>query len=208
MKSLEGNGLLHVLDMMINERIYLSTYLHMNDVGEGDWDHGNSDPNEKRYLDASKSVRSIVKKQRFTCFLEAAENPLMWAHYAGGFSGVALKYELDLSIHDIRKIDYDGVPIVSIKQLEQITNYEIKPQDVGILRSKAPCWQYESEWRLYSSSEDQYITGIKPQALILGLSRDTTAFDILKEIAVKRDIKIGLLEKKFSDDTYYEIEYA
>ena len=105
LKSFEGDGLLHVLDMIIHNRLYLSTCDFMNDVDEGSWNI--SGQKNKESIDLAGLVRPIVDQQRFTCFLEFINNPLMWAHYAGSFSGVALEYELPTDTLDLRKIDYE-----------------------------------------------------------------------------------------------------
>lgn len=206
MKSLEGNGFLHVLDMIIHDRIFLSTYHPMNDIDEGGWSYG-SVLNQK-YLDAAKSARSFVEKQRFTSFVESVDNPLMWAHYAGGFSGVAIEYDLDPKTLDIRKIEYNGDPKVSVEQLGQIVNGHSLPQDVGILRSKAPCWKYENEWRLYGNSDEQYLFCTKPKTLVFGIRGENTEYDLLREIAKKFEIKMGYLNPANSEDAVYKVIYV
>jgi hypothetical protein len=206
LKSLEGDGLLHVLDMLIHDRIYLTTYHPMNDIEEGNWCYGSEFNME--YQNASKPVRSIVEKLRFTSFVESVNNPLMWAHYAGGFSGVALEYELDPTVLDIRKIEYIGEPKVSLEELGQIVDGNILPQDVGILRSKAPCWDYEDEWRLYGNSADHYLNNIKPQALIFGIRDFCTEYDVIKKIAGKFEIKMGYLTPANTDEADYKIGYV
>ena len=100
LKSFEGNGLLYILDMIISNRIYLSTCDSMNDIGEGNWEYANSKDSE--YIEKASKLREIVDAQRFTCFLDSIKNPLMWAHYTGGFSGVALEYDFDSEQYDIR----------------------------------------------------------------------------------------------------------
>ena len=47
-KSLEGDGLLHSLDMIVNERIYLSTCDSKNDPYEGSWYQKESRSEERR----------------------------------------------------------------------------------------------------------------------------------------------------------------
>jgi hypothetical protein len=202
LKSFERDGLLHILDMIVYERLYLSTYHPMNDVDEGSWAYG-SEPTAQ-YIESSRLVREIVDKVRFTSFIESINNPLMWAHYAGGFSGIALEYDLNPESLDIRKIEYTGKPKVTREQQEQIIEAEILPQDAGILRSKEKCWEYEDEWRLYGNSDKQYILNTKPCSIIFGIT-SSPHFQVLKKIAVHFGLRKGYLNP--TNGSGYEIIY-
>jgi hypothetical protein len=203
LKSLEGKGLFHVLDMITRERVHLSTCDHMNDVNEGSWDFTGS-PN-KIYIDMAQKLRKIVDATRFTCFLKKINNPLMWAHYAGGFSGVALEYEIDPSIYDLRKIEYEGVPKISSAEIDSVIKGHKKPQDIGILKQKAPCWIYENEWRLYGENEGPYIEGLKPITVIFGV-RGNEHDDVLREIVKKFDVKRAYMNPM--EDMDFEVIYV
>ena len=190
LKSFEGNGLFYIIDMIIRERICLSTCDSMNDIGEGNWEYTNNKDTE--YIEKAKKLREIVDAQRFTCFLDSINNPLMWAHYAGGFSGVALEYDFDSEQYDIRKIIYEGIPRVSMVQMEGVIAGKLSPQDIGILKQKSKCWRYEGEWRLYGKGKVQYIENIRPKAVIFGV-KDSKYSSLLREITRKWNISIGYL---------------
>jgi predicted cupin superfamily sugar epimerase len=88
-KSLKGDGLLHSLDMIVNERIYVTTCNFMNDPHEGGWyqeEHlstlCNSDADD--YTRQAEELYSIIHKTKYTCFTKCFKNTLLWAHYAGG----------------------------------------------------------------------------------------------------------------------------
>ena len=138
LKSLEYDGLFYALDMIINERVYLSTRDKMNDIDEGHFEPYKE--NELAYrTDILKRVREVIDCQRFTCFIRNVDNPLMWAHYANGFSGIAFEYNLDIEKYDLREISYDGKPKVSLPDLEKLAKRKIKPQDINILKNKVAC---------------------------------------------------------------------
>ena len=195
-KSLEGDGLLHSLDMIVNKRIYLSTCDFMNDPYEGSWYQKeslsllcNSDADD--YTKQAVELYSIVKKTKFTCFTKCFKNTLLWAHYAGGFTGVCFEFELSKKKHDIRDIDYsrkDGKPVISIADIEKVLKKSVKPQDIGILRSKANCWVYEEEYRIFSNNN--YIEA-KPTRIIFGKMNYNNIFH---GIAEKYDIQISFLD--------------
>jgi len=199
-----------MLDMIVNERIYLSTCDSMNDADEGSWkilEHHNKSKNpDKKYIQKAKMLRDIIDTQLYTCFVETINHPLMWAHYAGGFSGVAFAYDLDPSLYDIRKIDYLGTPIISLDDIEKILRGECLPQDVGILKQKAGCWEYENEWRLFSHDNGcQYINKIKPNAVILG-GRTIKYDDVFAKIVRSCGIPLGYMLATKED--HYEIQYT
>ena len=216
LKSLEGKGMDHVLDMIISERIHLSTKDMMNDPYEGVWNYldekewGSAKKSLAKRLDAAEEFRKIINAQRFTCFVESITNPLMWAHYANGFRGVALEYAC-AAFHkcDIKKIKYCEPPKISKSQMEKVIAGKSKPQDMDILMRKFPEWDYEDEWRLHGTGDAQYVEKVKPQAIIFGVPRGD--FDpklvALREVAKKRHIKIGQLLRDDNCKKKYHVMY-
>ena len=194
-KSLEGDGLKHALDMIVNQRVFLATLKDMNDPEEGNRklvDIGESykQPGWQKKINDFKTV---VEATRFTSFTEKANNPLLWAHYAGGFSGVAFEYDFPEDTYDIRPITYKGRPTITIADMERVTNRDIEPQDVDILRHKAPFWEYEDEYRLYQYPYNKaHFIKIKPSQIVLG-SRATDTSNLFKSIAEQFAIPISLL---------------
>lgn len=190
LKSLHGNGLLHVVDSIVNERIYLSTCEFMNDINEAHWER--SGDFDTSYKEISHKFRKFADSIRFTCFVEAIDNHLMWAHYAGGFSGVALEYEIDQAIHTVAKIDYKGIPHVAKEAMEKVLNGEIHITDTGVLKTKDAFWIYENEWRVFETSN--YIIA-KPKALIVGpkLSESSEQYAVLSRVAHISGIRLGHL---------------
>lgn len=153
----------------------------------------------------SQKFRELIDSQRFTCFLDDIDNPLMWAHYAGGFSGVAFEYEIDETKSDVREIDYIGVPKVTKSQVETVLSGEVKPQDIGLLQQKESYWSYEGEWRLYANNGAKYLNAIKPRSIIFG-ARGTKHAEVLRKIARKLDIRVGYMVPESS--TKFVAEYV
>ena len=195
LQRLNNDGLFYTLDMIINKRIFLATRELMNDINEGQWSCEFKITGRKNIenLEVAKKFKSCIDNQRFTCFLEKINSKLMWAHYAGGFSGIALEYQLDLNKYDIRKIDYIGVPSLSVENAKSVINGELLPQDIGVLKQKEKCWDYENEWRLYGNKTDKYVTNIKPSAIVFG-ARDTKYYQLLEKLLLPHNINIKYME--------------
>jgi hypothetical protein len=202
LRSMDGEGFFYAIDMMVNERIYLSTCEYMNDIDEGIWRFTSG--LDKAHRSVGKEFRELIDAQRFTCFLDNIDNPLIWAHYAGGFSGVAFIYEIDELKYDVREIDYIGVPKVTKSQVEQVLSRKILPQDIGLLKQKESYWAYEKERRLYVSDGSQYVNKMKPMAIVFG-ARNTKYIEPLRKIARILDIRVGYMSPKSSSK--FVVEY-
>ncbi len=202
LKSVDGDGFFYTLDMIVNERIFLSTCESMNDINEGRWIL--ADGLNKSNTGSAEKLRKLVDSQRFTCFVDEIFNPLMWAHYAGGFRGIALEYEIDEEKYDLRKIDYDGIPCISNIQVENVLHGKLLPQDIGILKRKENYWDYEGEWRLYGKDGNSYLYNIRPQSVILG-TKNIKYAEILKKITRKLDVHFGYMLQTSS--TKFIVEY-
>jgi hypothetical protein len=204
LKSVDGDGFFYTLDMIVNDRIFLSTCESMNDINEGRWtlEDGQNESNKR----SANKLRKLINSRRFTCFVDGIYNPLMWAHYAGGFSGIALEYEIDEKKYDLRKIYYDGIPCISNIQVEGILHDKLLPQDIGILKRKENYWNYEGEWRLYGKDRNNsYLNNIRPQSVIFG-TKDTKYGEILRKIISKLDVRIGYLVQE--SITKFTVDYS
>lgn len=204
-RALSGDGVVHFLDAIINQRIYLANCDEMNDPNEGSWEYSDSPTiTREKYLEAAKELRKIVDATRVTCFTKECTNPLLWAHYGGGFSGVVFEYKFDTKKFDIRPIEYKKKIQLKYNNILKVINNECLPQDIGILRRKDKCWIYEEEYRLFGEigGNDKYIS-CRPTRLIFG-TRNLKYDNILIQIARKYRYKIGYLMSR--KDEYYIFE--
>jgi hypothetical protein len=199
-KSLQGDGFMHALDMIVNSRIYLSVCDSMNDPEEGRWINSIGNYENKQYFTIAKKAREVINSQKFTCFTKSATEPLLWAHYAGGFSGITFAYELNENKYDIRHVNYTGAVSVTVEQLQKIADGINPPQDFGILNTKAKCWHYENEYRVFGSKSDSnHLESIMPESIILGV-KDSIHSDIFQKISEKYGIRISYLNKDEEDN--------
>lgn len=197
LKSLQGDGILHVVDSIVNERVFLSTREFMNDINEAHWNCSGDCINDIPYRNVAQEFRKFADSIRFTCFVEAIDNHLMWAHYAGGFTGVALEYEIDRHTdrYWIDKIEYNGMPDVNRDSMERVLKGELHITDTGVLKRKDSFWVYEDEWRLFSATPVRYIHRVKPKALIFGakLSEGSVQHETLAKVSAMSGVRIGHL---------------
>lgn len=94
-----------------------------------------------------KRNRTSYKEEiAITCFSEINDSQLMWAHYAGSYSGFCIEYDFSKSydqafLRGIAKVEYTNEK-PCIDQFDNISEYKSK-----IILTKSECWSYEKEWR-------------------------------------------------------------
>ena len=206
-KSLLGDGLAHALDIIVNGRVYVSTRDKMNDPEEGHYgipvDQGGFDGFTQ---DGVKRIMEQIDAVRFTCFTKECTNPLLWAHYAGGFSGVALEFDLDESIYELREVTYTGNATVSPSDLRDVLEGTRSVVDIGCLIHKQWVFKYEDEVRIFARRDQSadYVNA-KPISLVLGI-RESLHVTVLRKIARKYGLKVGYLVPS-EVSGMYEIEF-
>ncbi len=204
-KSLSGEGLLHVLQMLATNQVFLPNCELVNDSKEGQW-HNSEPPPSNMNADTSRQIISartqlweIVKKARFASFSKCNSvlNPLMWGHYSGGSNGVAICYEfseVDLDEKmELCDVWYRGMPHMGHDAVRNIVNKKCCFLTKGILRSKDPCWKYENEVRVVAREgmDNPFIT-LSPKAFIIGI-KDSPEWEVLSAVSNQFYIPFGFL---------------
>ncbi len=130
------------MDILIKRRLRCSDWAALNDPMEGMF--VTSTRNE---LDPVEQVNAIIKEKKRikVCALsQTFDCHLLWAHYASGFSGLAVEVDLPEDDQRIRKVTYRGiaayVPIAGAIDPESVANQ--------VLSSKYSEWSYEREVRV------------------------------------------------------------
>ncbi len=174
--AMKGDHLSYALDMVVNNRLYLSTSDQKNDPYEGEFRIDNSAVHDlvngaAEVEGAFTSLRHFIDQTRFTSFCTAATNPLLWAHYAGGYSGIAIEYDIpeDDPAVELLRVRYEQARHISYEACLRIINGTDKAHRHGLLITKRPEWEYEAEYRLFlRNSDDAYLNNVIPRAVIIG----------------------------------------
>lgn len=108
---------------------------------------GISDEIQDEIFKTQKKIGKRYKEEIATvCFSEINNSDLMWAHYANSYSGFCVAYDFTKILDpDFRR--GIGKVIYSDKrpnEREFSNNYDYTK---AVLATKAPCWEYEKEWR-------------------------------------------------------------
>lgn len=100
-----------------------------------------------------KKGRVAYKEEiAITCFSEINDSQLMWAHYAGSYTGFCIEYDFgqsyDISFQrGIGKVEYTNEKPTQ-EQFDDFHAYKSK-----VLLTKSECWSYEKEWRSIKVAE-------------------------------------------------------
>lgn len=153
---------------------------------------------------------SVAYKEEIaiTCFSEVNDSQLMWAHYAGSYTGFCIEYDFgqsyDISFQrGIGKVEYTNERPTQ-EQFDDFGTYKSK-----VLLTKSECWAYEKEWRSikvieYSlwKNEIYPIIGVKNYitAIYLGCNMPE---DIQKEIVeAYKNTEVNVYKMKLYDNKF------
>jgi hypothetical protein len=160
----------HVLDIILNQRLYCSTYPELNDPFEGIFETtihpivvGMLTPARRRALVELRS-KTYKKVEDFfdgeinkikICSLSSDLNDVrLWSYYADGHKGIV--FEIDFSGLETKLYEvYYSAKLprgVSPQEISILLKGWTKPQDV--LSRKTNHWAFESEYRIIDESKD------------------------------------------------------
>lgn len=166
--------LAHLLDVVVNERLYCEHYEALNDPFEGQFarmvGQGAARPQfgTARELDRNLPTRICSLTDRF-------EDVRMWSLYAGRFAGVAIALELDPQ----------RLPLHPVRYTRRLPTIDVAASGDAALRAlttKTSHWAYEREWRLLSQDRHIPVPGAVLQ-VILGMRMPTEIMEIIARVA-------------------------
>ncbi len=137
------------LDAIEQKFLYCSAFNKLNDPMEGMF---KSNPRLSLHDNYSAVIESILQNKTNTgicSFSEVYDNAPMWAHYADGFTGICIAYNLSKLLEAteqdaafVRVLYQETVPIAS----------QPGPEEAKMILSyKNYGWRYEREWRMFGS---------------------------------------------------------
>ncbi len=172
------------LDIIFNQRLHCADWSRLNDPMEGMFAYSSSSTTGE---DPKKIVEQIIReKERIKiCSLAGTfDCHLLWAHYASGFSGVALEVELPENSSAVRRVTYRGV--FAQFSIDRVAHPSLTANE--ILSSKYREWEYEQEVRILHNQEwfslDRPVTRV-----IAGHRMQPALFEALRIVCKSKNIK-------------------
>ncbi|ART55602.1 hypothetical protein CBP36_06450 [Acidovorax carolinensis] len=133
-KSLQN--LWHILDIVINRRLYCAHWAELNDPLEGRYEAHFSDKGALGKIERAKNAFRVASLSA------SPDNFLLWSHYADGHKGVAIELDLPENHPDIVKVIYS--PFSSVFSEEPQKGEDMR----HIFNGKSEEWSYEQEYRI------------------------------------------------------------
>lgn len=198
-RSLEN--LKRFLGIVMNQKLWSSTYRELNDPMEGVF----------KYDPAFKGVNFIrtlqnQKQHTFICSLSKTyQNGLMWTFYANEQKGCCIELEPHTTLKDWHLIDVDYVPNIALigKNSATVDN---------VLSKKSSQWSYEQEVRFIRTVEDSKTSNrkrylkIKISRIFLGLRMQSKDKTFIRRLIEKVNPSIEIVDMKREDIDFGFVE--
>ena len=172
----------YIVDIFLNQRLYLASYRKLNDNFEGQFfSHDINDTKRYRLNPKRESHISICS------FSGGHKSHLMWLHYANGHKGIAIGFEINKSKYNIEKVKYNG--------LSSFSEFPQRFDDLKtVFLNKIKEWEYEEEYRIIS--EKQGYADIEIKEVIFGSETSDHDKSLISKLA-------ELINPKIKIKTYY-----
>lgn len=171
----------YLLDLILYQRLYSSSFKNLNDNFEGQFF---SEIHNKRLR-----LNPLKEKHISICsFSSVYKNHLMWSHYADGHRGLVIGFHILEDNFKIHKVNYNGLTIIE--------DLPIKFEDKkDVFLNKIGDWNYENEFRIIT--DNQCYIDIEIKEIILG----SEVSDLNKDLITKL---IRYVNPKIEVRTYYD----
>lgn len=129
-----------IKDCISSGKFWFSSLWKQNDALEGVYLTNNDE----------KDFFSEKNKMKICCFSrkEALCEPLMWAHYAGGFKGVAIAVQMQCNDSGHTQLSNDKVKYINKFDADKTCDF------TKIITRKTKVWKYEHELRCWTDQEE------------------------------------------------------
>lgn len=184
------------LDIIVNKRLYGTTYLNLNDPLEGQFN-----------FDLSRMEHSDVQRlfdERATaiiCSLSKSSNSkgipnkgIMWSMYADEHRGCCIAVEVDDN-------DWKEVNIYYSELGQIITDPNTRVIDILSIKSKQ--WAYEEEVRYINTSNQSHYLNVKIKAVYFGIRVSDEDVDFYKKLIQAIDPNIEVVKLKRNEINWY-----
>ncbi len=179
-------NLWHVLDVVVNQRLYCAHWSRLNDPLEGRYEvylGKKSHKIESIMIDRIEQARDGF---RIASLSANATNFLLWSHYADGHKGIAIEMDIPEDHPDLTKVTYS--PFSSVFSKKAQTEEDMR----HLFNSKGEEWEYEEEYRIIVD-RPYFDLPEKPSRLLLGPMANEEHVALLQKVIADR-IEIVAME--------------
>jgi len=185
------------LDILLNRRLFCADWNALNDPMEGMFAYSTrgEDPHAQQIV---KGIGTAKSRYKVCSLSRGFQSHLLWAHYAGGFDGLAIEVDLPDDDPDVCDVEYRGV----FAFLDMDTVRDEDEAARRILFSKYQEWAYEEEIRVLSDQPYYQLT--RPiRRVIAGPRMNQALFQTLHMVCEREGIefnKVGIGDEGIDAD--------
>jgi len=172
------------LDILINKRLYASSFTQLNDPMEGVFTYtGGVIP---KYI--AKAIYDRKNEYKILSLCEEPNNMLMWSYYCSGHTGMVVGVNLGR-----------GIKAQSVKYVDNfnIDNWGTGDPAREVLLRKHKSWSHEKEHRVLKTGGS--FVKVTIREVIFGIETNRELKDLIAKIAKKFNPSVKILEMNRSD---------
>lgn len=174
----------HCKDIIQNERLYCADWSTLNDPAEGLFFYGSCELSLLEAQNRLEAIRNLKQAIRICSLSSRISSPLLWAHYADGFNGIAIEIDIDPETPEVAKVRYENTCWMLLLDSDHM------PEHVGreLLSTKLMCWNHEKEYRILHNQVFYPIEG-RIRRVIFGLRLEPQYQQELEQLCALKGIK-------------------
>ena len=125
---------------------------------------------QNQYLESLELLYQQSKKESLgnigvACFSEIKDDILLWSHYANKHRGFCVEFDSrHIPFNQAHKVTYSEI-IHTIEDINKLIPPELEKVFHLMHTTKAKCWQYEKEWRIFLPDKQNSAFIINPEAI-------------------------------------------
>lgn len=158
-KSVTKDNIQYTIDIIENQRIFVSDYDFFNDPLEGYYYHVTLGVMGAGLYAAAgefhRYYKEALKEYKVLCSTPKCQNAQMWAHYADQFQGICIGFKTNKAFAEAENVRY--VSKRYYREIREPSPKVMKRIAKNALLYKESGWKYESEWRLILHQEGMYL---------------------------------------------------
>jgi hypothetical protein len=169
----------------------------MNDPMEGYFRPSRVLKGQKDYKKIVKRITDSKSDIGIACFSETYEHPLMWAHYAGNYTGICFGYASTTLLDGLP----DSAALVHLAYVDKPPLiYPSHARDSAsaarrVLSQKQNNWSYEREWRVLANvGEISYSPEYPLRDIFFGSRIDANHRELFLDAIAGKRIKAYMME--------------
>lgn len=191
-------------DILLNQRLFCAPLSSLNDPLEGVFGIVSSAgaPSSDNHF---RDIRAAMKSYRICSLSADFQSHLLWAHYAGGFDGMAIEVELPDADPLIQRVSYCGV--FGMLRASEIADPDQSAREV--LFSKYGEWSYEREVRVLTD-QTHYLLPRSVRRIVVGHRMNLALQEALFLVCQRQGIgffRVGIGDEGLDADTVRADEF-